>query len=184
VFNWIDYVIIAIIVFSTLISIARGFFREALSLLTWIAAFWVGFHFSKNLSLLLQPYLSQNNLRIILAFVLLFILTLIAGSMINFIITRLVSRAGLGGFDRMLGMLFGLGRGILFVAVILLVVHVIVPPQDPLWSRSLLAVYFNPMESYLIRFLPHDLDMQIQKQTTQILMPNAVAPASVSTNAI
>jgi membrane protein required for colicin V production len=41
--NWLDYAILGILVFSTLVSLVRGFVREAISLVVWIAAIWLGF---------------------------------------------------------------------------------------------------------------------------------------------
>lgn len=47
---WIDYAIIAVIAFSSLVSLIRGFVREALSLVTWGCAFFVASHYYTYLS--------------------------------------------------------------------------------------------------------------------------------------
>lgn len=52
---WIDYVIIGIIGFSALVSLIRGFVREALSLVTWGCAFFVASHFYTYLAVLFHP---------------------------------------------------------------------------------------------------------------------------------
>lgn len=174
-FNWVDYAIVGLILFSVLISIVRGFFREALSLLTWITSVWVSFHFAKDMSLVLQPYLPQTTIRIAASFIILFVLTLIAGSMISFIISRMVSRAGLGGFDRMLGILFGFIRGVLFASVILLVGKAIVPTSDPLWAHSLLAGYFVPIETFLVGLLPNEMNTPLKQHT--LMTQNVSAPS-------
>lgn len=169
---------------STLISVVRGFFREALSLLTWISAFWVSFSFCHEFSLVLQPYISRNGLRITIAIVGLFILTLLAGSMINFIIARLTNKAGLGGLDRLLGLLFGMARGILFTSITLLVAHVIIPSNDKLWDQSMLSSYFVPIETRLLEFVPHDLETQLNRSHsyTQSILAAQNTVSEVSQN--
>lgn len=179
-FNWVDYGILAILAFSTLISIVRGFFREALSLVSWIAAFWISFSFCKPLSQALEPYIHQNTFRIAASVLILFVVTLIAGSMLNFIISRLVSRAGLGGLDRLMGMVFGFARGLLFVAVILLVAQALIPAQDPIWTRALLPKYFVPLQLRLMEFLPQNLEQQIQKGQT--MTRTAVTQSVINAN--
>ena len=63
--NWADIAILGIIFLSTIISLARGFFREAFSLTTWIVAFWLGFKFSDSVSDLLIKYISVPSVRLI-----------------------------------------------------------------------------------------------------------------------
>ncbi|MEM1244070.1 MAG: CvpA family protein, partial [Pseudomonadota bacterium] len=81
--NWVDYTIIAVIAISTLISIVRGFVREFLSLLLWIVAFWLSFKFAADVAIRFKAYIAQAEVRYLLAFVLIFIITLIVGMFIN-----------------------------------------------------------------------------------------------------
>ena len=83
--NWVDYAIIAFIVFSILISLVRGFVREAISLTSWILAFWVGFTFSTQMSGMLTAYIENDTVRIAAAFFILFAATLIIGALVNFL---------------------------------------------------------------------------------------------------
>jgi len=118
--NWADYSIIGIIFLSTIISLARGFFREAFSLVTWILAFWIGFRYSAEVSGYLINYIKTPTLSLIAAFAIVFIVTIVIGGLANFLLSQIIVSSGLSGSDRALGVIFGFARGILFVGVILL----------------------------------------------------------------
>ncbi len=142
--NWLDYAILAIIAVSALISLVRGFVREVLSLIVWVLAFWVGIRFSQPLSEHLVDYIASPTLRLGTAFAALFIVTLILGAIINYMAGQLVSRTGLTGTDRFIGVLFGIGRGVIVVAVLMLAAGLTALPREPWWQESLLAEQIQP----------------------------------------
>lgn len=152
--NWADYSIIGIIAVSVLISFSRGFVREMFSLFTWIVAFWIGFKFSTQFSDLLSSYIKTPSIRVIAAFIILFVVTLILGSMLNFLITQLIVKTGLSGTDRMLGTIFGIARGVLLVSVILLMASLTAFAQDQWWRSSTLIPHFQWLIIWLKGFLP------------------------------
>ena len=92
---WADCAILAIIGLSALISIWRGLIREVLSLYWLIVATLVAVTFMRPLADQLTPYISVASVRLIIAFMALFIATLLCGAIINFIIAKLVMSSGL-----------------------------------------------------------------------------------------
>lgn len=84
---WIDFVIILIIILSAVVSSVRGFAREALSLLGWALAFWVSLTFSGGLSMLFTETIDDPILRLIVAFLLLFIASLIVSTIVNYFLS-------------------------------------------------------------------------------------------------
>lgn len=147
--NWADWVILAILVVSSLISLKRGFVKEALSLANWVLAFFIAMAFRDVLSALISPYISTPSVRDMVAFATLFAATLIVGAMLNNLISELVRLTGLSGTDRTFGMIFGLLRGFVIVMAIILLVPLLVPiDQDGWWKESLLIPELLKLESW------------------------------------
>ncbi len=107
---WIDYVILGVIGFSALVSLIRGFVKEALSLVIWFAAFFIASNFYIELAAYFTN-IQDEMLRNGSAIAALFIATLIVGAVVNYVIGQLVQKTGLSGTDRVLGVVFGGVRG-------------------------------------------------------------------------
>lgn len=134
-FTWVDWAIIAVIVISSLISLKRGFVKEALSLLTWIIAGVVAWMFGGALSHHLAEFISTPSAQVIAACAILFVATLLVGALVNFLIGELVRVTGLSGTDRFLGMVFGAARGGLLIVVLVGLLS-LAPVQEDLWWRE------------------------------------------------
>jgi membrane protein required for colicin V production len=147
--NWADWTIVAIVGFSTLISVIRGFVREALSLLAWIAALVVAMLFFQPVSGLFQGVISSPAIQSLAAWLTLFVGTLLVGSLVNYLFGKLVKATGLSGTDRLLGMLFGIGRGAVVVLALLMVLPVLVTvEQIAWWQNSVLIPHFLQFENW------------------------------------
>lgn len=155
--TWFDYLIIGVVAVSTLISLWRGFLREAFSLAVWVLAFWVGWNFFRDLAPHLAQWIGTPSVRLGVAFALLMIVTLVVGGLVNYLLIQLVQLSGLSGTDRMIGMVFGAGRGILLVAALVLLAGLTPIPQDPWWQASVLVPYFQELALWLRDLLPGDI---------------------------
>ena len=153
----VDYAILGILLISSFISLVRGFVKEALSLAGWILAFWISLSFAVPLSKLLAASMEDPTLRLILAFVALFILTLIVSAVINFFASRLVQRTGLTGTDRFLGVIFGFLRGALLVSVLVLLAGLTTLPKESWWDDSFLLFRFQAIAMWIRELLPADV---------------------------
>lgn len=140
---YIDWAIVVILLISALISIRRGFTKEAMSLASWIAALIIARIFSDNLAALMTGWLANEGHRYTAAFVILFIVTLIVGALINHLLGEFVRMTGLTGTDRALGTVFGLLRGVVIVVVILALGQLFA--FDQFWQESVLVPYFDPV---------------------------------------
>lgn len=147
--NIADYVILGTIAVSMVVSLMRGFTVEALSLVTWIAAFVIARLFSLPLAVLLADFIDPPSARQPLAFVALFVMTLIVGALIRHLVKQVVNATGLSGTDRTLGTVFGALRGALLVVVALAVLsRTTQMPGDPWWQQSVLIPHFLLVETW------------------------------------
>lgn len=151
---WIDYAIIGLISISLIIGLFRGFIREAFALLTWAFAAWVGFNFSLPFATLLESAISNPNARIATAFVLLFLLTLIIGAILNKLLGALIHKTGLTGTDRMAGLVFGIGRGIMIIIILVMLAGLTPVTESSWWQKSQLLPHFQILAVWLINHIP------------------------------
>ena len=132
----IDWVIVGVLVISMLISYRRGFVKEAVSLVTWVAAVIISRFFGSEFAVLLEPHIETASVRMASAYLILFVGTLIAGGIVNFIVGEFVKMTGLTGTDRFFGMLFGLARGGIVVGVGVSLLHYVLPVEEDNWYRQ------------------------------------------------
>lgn len=143
--NWVDFIIIGVIVLSTVISLIRGFVKEAISLAIWFAAFFIASQFYVDLAAYMTKFDDQM-IRNGVSIAILFVTTLILGGLINYLIAQLVQVTGLTGTDRALGSVFGLLRGVLIVSALLFFLDTFTKSSEStLWAESVLIPEFTPI---------------------------------------
>lgn len=155
--SWIDLVILGVIVLSSLISLIRGFVKESISLVTWVIAGVVAFRYFIPLADLLEPFVNSLTTRKWISGGILFIATLIVGAVVNFIVGQLVSRTGLSGTDKTLGVVFGAARGVLIVSMVVLLASLTPMPSAEWWQDSALIGYFQPLAEWIKGLIPQDV---------------------------
>jgi len=151
---WIDYAIVGLIGISLVIGLIRGFVKEAFSLAMWGVAIWVGLNFSREFSGFLVSVVSLPSARIAAAFAILFLITLMLGGLIGLLLGELVKRTGLTGSDRFAGMLFGIIRGMVVVAVCVMLAGLTPLPEDSWWKESVLIPPFQSLAMWLRDQIP------------------------------
>ena len=155
--NWADWIIAGILVISVLMGLWRGLVREAVSLIVWIAAIAAAIMFGAQVAAMYGEWVSLPSARIALGYATVFVLVLIVGGLIGWLISRIVQGTGLGGTDRILGIGFGLLRGGLVVAALVLVLGYTPMPRDPWWQQSQLIPRFEPAAVWLREQIPDTL---------------------------
>jgi membrane protein required for colicin V production len=177
--NPLDLGVIAVIVLSAIFAFARGFVREALSIVAWggaAAITYVGFGWAEALvaAHTRSPLLAQ-----VVAGFALFIGSLIALSILTGLVARTVHFAGLTPIDRTLGFLFGLARGAFLVCLAFLLLDLSMPQQNtwPDWIRNARSrPYLHEGATFLQSFLPQSLKL---KSVDDMLAPRTPAEQAV-----
>jgi membrane protein required for colicin V production len=154
--NWVDWGILSLVGLSVIMGLWRGFVREAMSLVTWIAALTIGFLYTEPLSEMFHR-ISMVGLRYLLAFVLLVLSVLIIGGIVSHLITRLITFTGFGATDRIMGTLFGFARGAIVVAAAIMVIAPTPISKDPLWTKSNVVPRLSPLSEWMRERIPQDL---------------------------
>ena len=153
---WVDIIIIGVIVLSALISLVRGFVKESISLVTWIVAGVLALRYYAPMADLLEPFINSVTLRQWVGGGILFVITLIVGAIVNFIISQLVSKTGLSGTDKALGVVFGAARGVLIVTMVVLLASLTPMPEASWWQESTMITFFQQLAEWVRGVIPVD----------------------------
>ena len=157
-----DYLVIFVLICSIVISTLRGLVKEALSLASWIVSFIVANAYGEILAKLLPEVIPTYSLRLIAAFVMLFIGTRILMSLLSMAVTALIKASGLNLVDRGLGGLFGLARGLLIVLTAVLLCGMTAIPQQAFWKNALLSPLAETLARTAKPFLPGSFAQHVQ----------------------
>lgn len=189
----LDGILIGFTLVSAMLAMVRGFSREILSIVSWIAAAAAAYFFYKPVLPYVQPYIDNPQLAMAAAAGAVFVVALIIVSLITMKIADLIIDSRIGALDRTLGFLYGAARGILVVAVALLFFDWLVGTQRPAWvdsakSRPMLEsigdwlegmLPADPENSILKRIIPGEgaPDTQQPEAPTTDAPPSDTAPA-------
>jgi len=156
-----DYTVLLIVGVSILISVMRGLVREALALAGWVAAIWVAVNYAVPLAPLLPEAVPNEALRLLAAFVALFLATLLLATLFSIALSELVKKLGMGAVDRGLGALFGLARGLLIVMVMVMLAGLTPLPHQGFWRNAMLSAPFEAFVVVVKPWLPEQLAKRI-----------------------
>ena len=120
--NIADWFILIVLIASGIISFARGFTKEFLSLFLWLAAFIAAISLEYLATPKINEFIGNEEISKIISYIVVFLIFIFIGGMIIKFISKLIKWSGASGFDRFLGVMFGLIRGsiVLFVIFLLL----------------------------------------------------------------
>lgn len=153
----VDVAILAVVGISFLIGLVRGFVRETLSLITWAVALWAAFTFADRFTQHFDQFLNDPTLRLIASFIVVFVITLVLFSLVGFLISSVFESTGLTGIDRSLGGVFGILRGVIIVAVLIILARFTGFPDEPWWQESVLIDHFKPLVVFINDLIPNNL---------------------------
>jgi membrane protein required for colicin V production len=177
--NAADIAILAVLALSMLFGLMRGFVGEVLSLLCWVAAFWVAWAFGQDVASFYGAWLREPAACIVAGYVTCFLGVLIVGALVGWAMHRLMSGGGLRSGDRFLGMLFGFARGLLLVTFgVLMLGFTAVPREAAWWRQSALMPAFQDGAGWFARALPPEVThyLEIGGKTLPALSEAPISP--------
>ncbi|MGH8191139.1 MAG: CvpA family protein [Rhodanobacteraceae bacterium] len=177
--NAADIAILVVLGLSMLFGLVRGFLSEVLSLACWIAAFWVAWAFGDRVAAFYGGFVHEPTASIIAGYVTCFVGVLIVGGVLGWLVRKLMSHSGLQGGDRLLGLLFGLARGLLLVTfAVLMLGFTSVPREAPWWRQSTLLPSFENGAAWVAGKLPPEVAhyLEIGGKSLPALSPVPISP--------
>jgi membrane protein required for colicin V production len=177
--SWVDYVIIGVLFISALIGLVRGLISEVLSLVVWVCAFWAAWTFGPLIAQRLESSISLPMARIGIGYGVCFMGVLLVGGIFRFLISRLVASTGVGGPDRLFGMVFGAVRGVLIVSLVVFALGFTPLPNEPIWRESALLPQFAAPAAWLGQQVPANVRQYLHPPAAlqDMKMPNVSLPS-------
>ena len=152
----LDWICIAVLALSLLIGAWRGLVVEVVSLASWVAAFVLAQWFAPDAAARLPMAGAGEPMRYAAGVVLVFVATLIAGALIGFVISKLLSAVGLGALNRLLGALFGVLRGVVVILAATVLVCMTPWKSSATWQASVGARWATAALGILKPVLPQE----------------------------
>jgi membrane protein required for colicin V production len=158
----VDIVVLAIVGISIALGVLRGLVREVLALVAWVAAFLLSNFLAPEAAKLLPQGMGSEEIRLLVSYVIVFIIVLVALSVLAILASKLVKIVGLGPSDRVVGGVFGLVRGVLVVMILVLLAGLTSLPRQSAWRDAALRGALEAVAGHVKAWLPADLSKRIK----------------------
>jgi membrane protein required for colicin V production len=158
----LDYLVVAVIAFSVVVSVVRGAVRELISIASWVVSGYLALRFAPAVAGLLPAGISSPTLRLAAAFVAILLVSLLLFALVALALSQLLKRSGLTATDRFLGGLIGFARAVVILVFMTLLAGLTTLPREATWRN---AMSTPPLESVaiLVRgYLPTALASRIR----------------------
>ena len=178
----LDIIIIGIFLISIVVGIMRGFVKEVLSLIYWIAAFYLAITFGADVGQYLSKFVGINTPMFVEwgGRVVVFIGTLFVGAILTFFIVKMLRHKAVKGVDRMLGIATGAIRAIaIIVAIIIFAGRGFSLDETDWWKGSKLIGAFNPISLQIEKLLPEDWQSTKEQQEEQPSIQDAIIDGAI-----
>ena len=159
--NGLDYILAAIVVASVVTAIMKGIVQELISLAAVVIGLVVAAFGYSRAALWFDDLTKSHEIALGLGFLVLFIGTLLAGALGGVLARKLVKNAGIQWFDRFLGGVFGLVRGVLVNAILLMAMLAFAIKPDAV-QQSALAPYVTTGTRVIVLVMPESLRAQFR----------------------
>ena len=164
----LDVVMIVIVGFCLIRGIFRGLIKEISSILGVLAGYYAAYTYYGYPAKLLSKWLSNTGYINILSFFIIFCLVFLIISILGVIIKYLLSISHLGWVDRISGALFGLVKGVLIAAILLVALTAFLPKGPPVIKKSLLAPHVALLSEAMVKVVPQQMKQQFDGKLKEL----------------
>ena len=169
--NPADWFILVVLIASGIISFTRGFTKEFLSLFLWIAAFIAAISLEFLATPKINEFIGNEEISKIVSYIFVFVIFIFVGGIVIKFISKLIKWSGASGFDRFLGVLFGLIRGLIVLFVIFLLLPSSLKTTDLISNSKITPViqkYAPQIEAYFRDLIDN---RNIVEETLELIEP-------------
>ncbi|MEE4204119.1 MAG: CvpA family protein [Halieaceae bacterium] len=172
-FNYVDWVIVAIVTLSMLVGLWRGLAREVMSLLGWLAAFVLANLLARSLAEAISHLLSDPAVRYILSWILIFIGVLAVSGVLTSLVSKQLRQPGFDIGNRLLGAGFGVLRGLVVVMVLVWLLRGMLPDaEEASLDRSRLMPTIDAVTTWVDDNIGHWLEAPVVTEAGERLVPD------------
>lgn len=186
--NWTDYALLAVLLVSMGVGLWRGFVVEVLSLTVWVAAFWLSIGFGADVAAWFTG-VEDASARLFLGYAGVFVGVLLLGGLVTWALGKFIANTGLSATDRVLGVGFGLLRGLVLACVAVLLMGFTSLPGEAWWRESKLMPGVQRGAEWMQGFLPASAAGEIRfapapaaPEMIDLVVPHEAADPSVPEN--
>lgn len=157
-----DYVVLGIIAASLLLGLWRGVIGELIALAAWVLAFLAAVEWGGEIGDALLAGITDGSLRNLAGCAIVFVVVLILMAIVRLAVSGIIKALGLTLSDRLLGVVFGVGRGVLIAMILVVAGGMTSAPKQPWWRDALFSA---PLETAVLvakPWLPDDLAKRIR----------------------
>ena len=180
--NLADWFILIVLIASGIVSFARGFTKEFLSLFLWLAAFIAAISLEYLATPKINEFIGNEEISKIISYIVVFLIFIFIGGMIIKFISKLIKWSGASGFDRFLGVMFGLIRGSIVLFVIFLLLPSSIKTTDLINNSKITPIiqkYAPEIEAYFRELIDN---RNVVEEALEIIEPlkQEVVPEPIS----
>jgi len=167
--NWLDFVLAIVIAFSVWRSFAKGLTREVVGLLSVVVGILLAAWFYGSAAVLVEPHVSSRSLANLCGFLMVFVGVMLLGSLVGFVLSKLLKVTGLTFFDRLLGAGFGVVRGLLIAAALVMAMLAFAPEaKADAVANSRLAPYVIGAARVFVAAAPREMKDGFHKSYAEV----------------
>ncbi len=182
--NLADWFILIVLIASGIISLSRGFTKEFLSLFLWLAAFVAAMSLEYLATPKINEFIGNQEISKIISYIVVLIVFIFLGGIIIKFVSKLIKWSGASGFDRFLGVIFGLIRGLIVLFVIFLILPSGLKTTDVISNSKITPIiqkYAPQIEAYFRDLIDN---RNVVEEALEIIEPlkQEVIPEAINEN--